>query len=167
MKKPLFKKGFTLIELIIVIAIIAVLASAVFIAIDPARRLNESRNARRWSDVENVLSSIVTYQADNGGVHYSTVASATAGTYYQIGTAATGCNTGCGAVTTANACVDLSAIGSNYLATVPYDPKTGTAAKSDYYIMKDTNGAITIGACDPEGTGAGGAGAAPVIRLTR
>lgn len=161
------RKGFTLIELIIVIAILAILAAAIFVAIDPARRLHESRNARRWSDVTTILESVVKYQADNGGTHYTTVANATTDTYYQIGTAAVGCDDSCTAQATAAACVDLSGIGSNYLGAVPADPNTGTAAETDYYILKDANGAITVGACDPEGEGAGGAGAAPTVTLTR
>ncbi|PLX26244.1 hypothetical protein C0580_00420, partial [Candidatus Parcubacteria bacterium] len=35
------QKGFTLIELIIVIAIIALLAAATFVAVDPAKRIGE------------------------------------------------------------------------------------------------------------------------------
>jgi type II secretory pathway pseudopilin PulG len=156
-----------MIELIIVIAIIAILAAAIFVAIDPARRLHESRNARRNSDIATILEGVKTYQADNDGAHYSTVAALTNGNYYTIGTCATGGNTGCTAQTTQAACVDLSAIGTGYLATVPMDPSTGAAAKTDYYMMKDANGAVTVGACDTEGGGAGGAGTAPVIKLAR
>lgn len=161
------QKGFTLIELIIVIAIIAVLAGAVFVALDPARRLHESRNARRSSDITNILDSVVKYQVDNEGTHYSTVAALTAGNYHTIGTCGSGGNTGCTAQTTQAACVDLSAIGSNYLGAVPKDPSTGTDALTDYYLMKDANGSLTVGSCDPEGEGAGGTGTAPTLSLTR
>lgn len=167
MNKRIHKGGFTLIELIIVIAIIAILAAAIFVAVDPARRLNEARNARRWSDVSNILEAVIKYQVDNEGVHYTTIAAATADTYSQIGTAVSGCNTGCGSLSTQAACVDLSGIGSKYLAATPMDPSTGTAAETDYYIKRDSNGAITIGACDTEGEGSGGAGAAPTIELVR
>lgn len=161
------KKGFTLIELIVVIAIIAILAGSIFVAIDPARRLQESRNARRASDVANILDSVIKYQADNDGTHYTTVAALTAGNYHVIGTCASGGNTTCTAQTTQAACVDLSAIGSNYMAMIPKDPKTGTDANTDYYMMKDANGAITVGACDSEGEGAGGSGTAPSIEVAR
>lgn len=161
------KSGFTLVELIIVIAIIAILAAAIFVAIDPARRLNEARNSRRRSDIGTILDSLVKFQADNQGTHYSTVAALTAGNYHVIGTCAAGANTTCGAQTTQAACVNLSAIGTNYLGTVPQDPRTGSAANTDYYLMRDANGALTVGVCDPEGEGAGGGGTPPVIQLVR
>ena len=161
------KKGFTLVELIVVIAIIAILAAAIFVAIDPARRLNEARNATRSSDISTILDAVVKYQADNEGTHYSTVAALTAGQYSVIGTNGSGCNSGCGALTTQPACVNLASIGSNYLATVPSDPKTGSGGFSDYYLMVDSNGAVTVGACDPEGEGAGGAGTPPTIEIVR
>ncbi len=164
----MFKKalqGFTLIELIIVIAIIAILAAAIFVAIDPARRLNESRNARRSSDVANILDALVTYQADNDGAHYANVAALGAGNYYVIGTCGAGAT--CTAHAPQAACANISGIGTNYLGTVPQDPKTGTAADTDYYIKRDANGSLAIGACEPEGEGAGGGGAAPVIEVVR
>ena len=160
-------KGFTLIELILVIAIIAILAAAIFVAIDPARRLHESRNARRWSDITNILDALVKYQTDNDGTHYSTVAALTAGQYSVIGTDGSGCDSGCTAQTTQAACVDLSAVPDNYLATIPFDPKSGAATFTDYYLSRTSNGSLVVGACDPEGEGAGGSGSAPAIELTR
>jgi len=172
-------KGFTLVELIIVIAVIAILAAAIFVAIDPARRLHESRNARRWSDVTTLVDAIVKYQADNAGTHYSAVSGITGGKYVIMGTttdddglcaeedtAADACaNVSTGSGT--SDCIDLSSIGSNYLGNVPYDPQNGSAEDTSYYIKRDSNNAITIGACDEEGEGAGGAGSAPTIELTR
>ena len=82
--------GFTLIELLIVVAVIAILAAAVFVALDPIQRFEESRDSARWSDVSNVASAVGVDQVDNGGSYLASIAALTAGTAYQIGTAATG-----------------------------------------------------------------------------
>lgn len=165
--KLINKKGFTLVELIIVIAVIAILAGAIFVAIDPARRLNETRNARRASDIATILDATKKYQADNEGVHYSTIAALTVGEYYQIGTASTGCAIACGLENTQSACVNINGMGTNYLALVPVDPNNGTTAQTGYAMVRDSQGAITVLACAPEGEGPGGAGTAPIISVTR
>lgn len=159
--------GFTLVELIIVIAIISILAAAIFVAIDPARRLHESRNARRSTDVATILEAIKTYQADNDGTHLASINAMVDGNYYQIGTEASGCAGLCGELTMQDACVDLSGIGSNYLAKIPYDPSTGSDTATRYSILKDFNGAISVIACDSEGEDAGGNGQPPDIRVVR
>lgn len=165
MKK--FRAGFTLIELIIVIAIIAILAAAIFVAIDPARRLHEARNARRSSDIATILDAVKTYQVDNEGSHFGTIAGLSNDVLTQVGTASSGCVRACGNDTTDTACVDISAMGTNYLASVPFDPQGGTEEKTGYALIKDSNGAIRVIACGPEGEGAGGNGTPPSIQITR
>ena len=161
------KKGFTLVELIIVIAIISILAAGIFVAIDPAKRFNEANNARRSTDVASILDALIKYQADNAGTHLASVAALTAGQYSVIGTDASGCDTTCPAQTTQAACVDISAIPQNYLASVPFDPKTGSAANSDYYLSRGALGTLIVGSCEPEGEGPGGSGVAPDIEVIR
>ncbi|KKW40297.1 hypothetical protein A3I46_03025 [Candidatus Kaiserbacteria bacterium RIFCSPLOWO2_02_FULL_54_13] len=66
MKK--LKKGFTLIEILVVIGIIAVLAATVIVAINPARQFAQARNAQRVSNVESILNAIGQNLADNKGI---------------------------------------------------------------------------------------------------
>lgn len=154
-KKQKGQSGFTLIELLIVIAVIAILAAVVFVALDPLKRFQDARDSQRWSDVSALIGAIKTDQVDNGGSYLAEIASTTDGLAYTIGTCITGGNTDCGATTTQSACVDLSPLVSEgYLGSVPGDPSTGSANKSDYYLIKKATGIIEIGACDPEGISA-------------
>ena len=162
-------KGFTLIELIVVIAIMGILASAVFVAIDPARRLHEARNARRYSDVSNLLTALLQYQADNDGVHFSSVGIDVLKPekFYVIGKKQDSCLIGCAAKRTEEQCVDLSALPDNYIGIIPKDPVTGTEEFTDYYIGRTINSSLVIGACDPEGEESGGSGNPPKIELVQ
>lgn len=57
------KKGFTLVELLIVIALIGVLAVAVLAAINPLEQLNRARDTGMESDASQLLAAIDRYYA--------------------------------------------------------------------------------------------------------
>lgn len=158
MQKPR-SKGFTLIELLIVIAIIAILASVVFVALDPLKRFKDARDSSRWNDVTAMLSAIKVDQVDNGGNYLDVIQDAPADEVYMItGVADTlGCDTyfaACDATISQGSCMNLQGlVDEGYLGKMPVSPNgagTWTSEYTGYYIMKEQNGNILVGACESE-----------------
>ena len=143
--------GFTLIELLIVIAIIATLAIVVFVALNPAQRFEDTRDARRTADVATILTAIHASIVDSKGALPAGLTTSMAET--QLGTAATGCaiaTGGCSVVATA--CVNLATPMAAYLKSMPIDPTTSfNASRSGYSVTVDANNIVTIKACGTEG----------------
>lgn len=129
-------KGFTLIELLVVITIIAVLATVVFVALDPVKRFSDARDSRRWNDVNSMLTAIHQYIVDNGGDMPAALTSGQPST--QVGSC-TGCD-------------DLSTDLAKYLKSIPEDPSAGTASSSGYFVEVDTNNIVTVSAPSAEGS---------------
>ncbi len=153
------QKAFTLIELLIVIAIISIIAGIVFVALDPLTRFKDARDSRRWADASAIMTAIKVSQIDNGGSYISALTnSTTAGVVYMIGTSTTACNaTNCNTlVTSSTACVDLSQlVTGGYLGTVPVSPNAANSTWSNglsgYTVQRaSTTGIITVTACDHE-----------------
>jgi prepilin-type N-terminal cleavage/methylation domain-containing protein len=59
-------KSFTLIELLIVVAILGVLAAGVTIILNPVELIAQSHDANRFSDLDSLNRALAAYQAGNG-----------------------------------------------------------------------------------------------------
>ena len=64
--------GFTLVELLIVIAILAILAAAVVIVINPGEMLVQARDSQRVTDLQSVRKAIDLFIIDNSGTSLGT-----------------------------------------------------------------------------------------------
>ncbi|MES3005821.1 MAG: type II secretion system protein [Patescibacteria group bacterium] len=67
MKNIIKNKGFTLIEVLVVMGILAILATIVLIAINPSRQFKQARDTQRTSNVNAILNAIGQYAADHKG----------------------------------------------------------------------------------------------------
>lgn len=132
------RKGFTLIEVLLVVAIIAILAGIVILAVNPAKQLADTRNAQRRSDVNTIINAIYQYSIDNNGNLPASITIA-----------------GGDACVTGGDCtglVDLSVLTANgkYLVAMPKDPSSATVNDTKYLVVKDVNGRVVVSAPDAE-----------------
>lgn len=138
------KNGFTLLEVLLVIAIIAILAGIVIVAINPTKQLSEARNSQRKADVNTILNAVYQYAIDNGSLPSGITSSA-----QEICVANTATTTCTGSsLTPLNELVWDEA----YLTSIPVDPN-GTCDTNGvcYEITKTSNGKrVTVSAPDAE-----------------
>lgn len=135
------KRGFTLIEILVVIGIIAVLAAVVLIAINPARQFKLARDSQRLSNITAILNAIGQIMAENKGKFVCS------GTEITIPTISTLISSNTSDVNIGGCIVP------DYISSLPFDPNKTNAhyvSPSDYdtgySIAKDGIGRITISA---------------------
>ncbi len=131
-------KGFTLIEILVVIGIIAILATIVLIAINPSRQFKQANDTQRTSNVNAILNAVGQYLADNKGDISALGITSTAQT---ISNAMTGF---------------CDEIVPDYMTALPVDPKTGTWTSCSSYNtgytieISSSTSRITVVAPDTE-----------------
>jgi len=139
--------GFTLIEILVVIGLIAILATIVIIAINPSRQFAQGRNNQRLANVNALLNAIGQRVAENKGVFAGSVASSTCPTLTSSSTLIASGGAG-----------DISCLVPTYLPTaLPFDPSAAgsqwanqTSYNTGYFVSVDANGRYTISAPSAE-----------------
>ncbi len=144
------KKGFTLIEILIVIGIIAILSSVVIIAVNPARQFAQARNTTRWTGVNSILNATHQNMVDNNGEFDFSDCPAISIPNTATKIAPDDANPGTDEVDLCGCLVPI------YIATLPYDSTNGSYTDCTTYdtgltvLQNTTTGRITIDAPDAE-----------------
>jgi type IV pilus assembly protein PilA len=134
-------KGFTLIEVLVVIGIIAVLATVVLVAVNPSRQFKLARDSQRTSNVNALLNAIHQNMAEHRGVFVCN------GTATDIPLAAAVVQSS----SVPNSPGDIAGcLVPDYLSSLPFDPSQSgahyisvTDYNTGYEISQDATGRIT------------------------
>lgn len=137
------KRGFTLLEMLIVMALIAILAGIVIASLNPARQFALGRNSTRRAHITTIMNAISANISENGGVF--TCATGT------LPSSPTNMSTSSGDYDIAPCLVP------DYISSMPYDPSATDTHWTDvtdydtaYEVSMDADDIITITAAQAE-----------------
>jgi len=139
----MIRKGFTIIELLVVMAIIGILASVMVIAVNPAHQFAAARDTERQSDLYAILSAVYQYSGEHSGSLPDTDGDPNTSNFPTTRTC----------IGTVAPCFNLAGAGDSgqtivpvYMPNMPHDPKTGNDQDTGYFIYVDPNGHLVASA---------------------
>lgn len=116
------KSGFTLVEFLIVIGILAILTAVVLVTVNPGRQMAQAHDIQRRADVNTILAAITAWLADPANDNQLS----------NLGIV-TLCSAGVHNIGTDD--LDLAAkLVPSYLADIPIDPSGGTPLDTGYDV---------------------------------
>ncbi len=132
-----------MVELLISIALIALLATVVVFLINPGTMLARARDTQRQSDLVAILSSVYQYSAEHSGALPDTDGNPLTNNF----------PTSPICIGSGGGCFNLASAGDAgetmvpvYMAAIPQDPQAGTQTNTGYLIYVDSNNRLIASA---------------------
>lgn len=118
------KKAFTLLELLLVIAIVASLAGVIISALNPAARLDQANEAKVTAKAQDIRKAVEAYSLANNGSLPANISSLNSYGFYDI------CKAG-----QSTDCINLDILVTDgYLSAIPIDDKNDTNTITGYKL---------------------------------
>src|SRR3989344_8810654 len=137
------KRGFTLMEILVAVAIVGILSTIMIVSVNPGRQLAKARDTERQTHLVGILSAILQYSQEHSGDLPDTDGDPTTSNFPTSATC----------IGTAVACFDLAGAGETgetivpvFMVAMPEDPKyadpTDPQSDTGYTIYVDVNGRL-------------------------
>ncbi len=139
------QSGFNLVSLIAALSVLAILIAFILVELDPAEKINQSKDARRQQDILLISYALDDYMKNNNGALPDGIIPTTDKSVLCTSAATLNCDN------SANIdCLVLDESGdflSSYLEGLPIDPDKTDVMDSGYYLQVDSSNHIVVGAC--------------------
>ncbi|ALM09501.1 MAG TPA: hypothetical protein DEB30_05455 [Candidatus Peribacter riflensis] len=161
--------GFTLTKFTVALALLALLAVAIFIFADPAGRIQSGRNKQRLADVTQIMDALQRHREDTGQLPASI--DTLPETVQIIGENPGPCTSieceGQRVAATNCAITDFDTVLQPSIGQLPLDPKSGSTHDTRYFVNRNTDGTVTVGSCERERTSVETSGSVLGTAITR
>ena len=129
-------KGFSLIEILIVVGLILILAAVTIVAINPAKHFRDTRNSERSAHISEILNAVTQYTAEEGR------------TLAELDIPACNETTGAGVpvqdLLDGNIDTGMDQLVPRYIVEIPEDPRAGVGGHPGYTICSTEGSRVEI-----------------------
>lgn len=140
--------GFNLIQIIVTVAVLAIIAGTVMYNEDPEKRIGKAHDAQRVQELNAITKAIESYEVDNHAIP-GDFSMATLGIGEKVVLCSAAATLSCDGQSNDCLVVDDPNFLGKYLPVLPVDPDKSSEADTGYYVTRsENNTGLVVGACD-------------------